>query len=144
MAHPRSGDRVKVHYTGRLRDGRVFDSSTEREPLELTVGGGQVIPKFEQAVTEMKPGDERTVTIPADEAYGPRRPELMIALDREQLPQHIEPTVGQHLEVRREDGETAVVTVAEVSDAHITLDANHPLAGEDLTFDLKLVDVERP
>jgi peptidylprolyl isomerase len=142
MAHPQSGDTVKVHYTGRLGDGSVFDSSTERGPLELTVGEGQVIPKFEQALTEMEPGDEKTVTIPAAEAYGPHRPELMIAVEREQLPPNIQPSVGQHLQVRREDGETAVVTIAEVTDAHVTLDANHPLAGEDLTFDLKLVDVQ--
>ena len=144
MAHPRAGDTVKVHYTGRLGDGSVFDSSTERGPLELTVGQGQVIPKFEQALTEMEPGDERTVTIPAADAYGPRRPELLIDVDREQLPPNIQPTPGQHLQVRREDGETAVVTVADVSEARVTLDANHPLAGEDLTFDLRLVDVQRP
>ena len=142
MAHPQAGDIVTVHYTGRVGDGTVFDSSSEGEPLKLTVGAGQVIPKFEQALTEMEPGDERTVTIPADEAYGPHRRELMIAVEREQLPPSIQPTVGQHLQVRREDGETAVVTIAEVTDAHVTLDANHPLAGEDLTFDLKLVDVQ--
>lgn len=142
MANPRAGDTAKVHYTGRLGDGRVFDSSQERGPLELTVGAGQVIPKFEEAVTRMEPGDERTVTIPAEEAYGPRRADLLVAVDRAEFPEHIEPEVGQHLEVRKEDGETAVVTIAEVSDDRVTLDANHPLAGEDLTFDLRLVEVQ--
>ena len=141
MAHPRSGDTITVHYTGRLADGRVFDSSEGREPLELTVGEGEVIPGFEHALTQMEPGEERTVTIPADEAYGPHRPELMVSVDRAELPDHIQPEVGQQLQVRADDGHTAIVTVAEVSDGQVTLDANHPLAGEDLTFDLRLVEV---
>jgi peptidylprolyl isomerase len=141
MAHPRSGDTVKVHYTGRLRDGRVFDSSRQREPLELTVGEGQVIPMFEEALTAMEPGEERTVAIPAEQAYGPRRAELLVSVDRAQFPQHIEPAVGQELQVRRGGGDTAIVRVADVSDEQVTLDTNHPLAGEDLTFDLELVEV---
>jgi peptidylprolyl isomerase len=141
MAHPRSGDTAVVHYTGRLRDGRVFDSSKQRGPLELTVGKSQVIPKFEEAVTAMEPGEERTVAIPAEQAYGPRRADLIVAVDRAQFPEHIEPAVGQELQVRRDGGDTAIVRVAEVSDEQVTLDTNHPLAGEDLTFDLELVEV---
>ena len=141
MAHPQSGDTVKVHYTGRFGDGRVFDSSKGREPMELTVGEDRIIPGFEQALTGMEPGEEKTVTIPADQAYGPRRPDLMVAVERTEFPEHIEPRVGQELQVRRDDGEQAIVKVAEVSDTHVTLDANHPLAGEDLTFDLQLVEV---
>lgn len=142
MAHPRSGDRVKVHYTGRFADGRVFDSSRGREPLELIVGEGQVIPGFENAVTRLQQGEEATVTIPAEEAYGQRREELMISVDRAQFPPHIEPSVGQRLQVRQDDGEVAVLTVTDVSAGEVTLDANHPLAGEDLTFELELVDIE--
>jgi FKBP-type peptidyl-prolyl cis-trans isomerase 2 len=141
MAHPRSGDTVKVHYTGRLDDGRVFDSSKERDPLELIVGQRRVIPGFEEAVVQMEPGEEKTVTVPADRAYGPRRPELMLSVDRTEFPDHIQPTVGQKLQVQRQHGQVAEVTVAEVSDNQVTLDANHPLAGQDLTFDLELVEI---
>lgn len=141
MAHPRPGDTVKVHYTGRVADGRVFDSSKQREPLEVTVGEGRIIPGFERALTEMEPGDEKTVTIPAEQAYGPRRQELIVSVERNDFPTHIEPAVGQQLQVKQEDGDVAIVRVAEVTERHVTLDANHPLAGEDLTFDLELVAV---
>jgi peptidylprolyl isomerase len=130
-----------VHYTGRLADGTVFDSSREREPMEITVGSGEVIPKFEEAVAGMQPGDARTITIPADQAYGPHREELMVSVDRGEFPDHIEPTVGLALEVRADGGEPAIVRVAGVSADQVTLDANHPLAGEDLTFDLELVAI---
>lgn len=111
--------------------------------MELTVGKGQVIPRFEEAVTQMEPGEARTVTIPAEQAYGPRRADLLITVDRAEFPEHIEPTVGQQLEVRSDAGESALVTIAGVSAGQVTLDANHPLAGEDLTFDLELVDVRQ-
>ena len=139
--HPAPGDTVKVHYTGRLGDGRVFDSSRQRGPLQVTVGQGRVIPKFEEALTQMEPGEEKTVTIPAEQAYGPRRPELVLAVDRTEFPEHIEPSVGQELQLRQNDGEVAIVRVTDVSDEQVTLDANHPLAGQDLTFDLQLVEV---
>lgn len=142
MSRPRPGDTAMIHYTGRLGDGRVFDSSKDRGPMELMVGKGQVIPRFEEAVTEMEPGEARTVTIPAEQAYGPRRADLLVTVDRAEFPEHIQPAVGQQLEVRRDDGERAIVTIAEVSAEQVTLDANHPLAGEDLTFDLELVDVQ--
>jgi peptidylprolyl isomerase len=141
MAHPRSGDTVKVHYTGRLQDGRVFDSSKGREPLELTVGEGQLIPGFENALVQMEPGEERTITIPPDEAYGPHRPELILEVDRDEIPEHIQPEVGQQLQMHTDGGSTAIVRVAEVSDEQVTLDANHPLAGQALTFDLELVEI---
>lgn len=105
------------------------------------MGEGRVIPGFEEAVTRMEPGDEVTVTIPAEQAYGPRRDELLIALDRTDFPQHIQPEVGQQLQLRQDDGEVAIVTIAEVSDSQVTIDINHPLAGEDLTFDLQLVEI---
>lgn len=140
-AHPKSGDTITVHYTGRLENGRVFDSSKGREPLELTVGTQQVIPAFEHALTEMRPGDAKTITVPSDEAYGPRRPDLVVAVDRGAFPEHIEPAVGQRLQVQRRDGGVTEVTVADVSEEQVTLDANHPLAGKDLTFDLELVEI---
>jgi peptidylprolyl isomerase len=141
MPHPRTGDTIAVHYTGRLDDGRVFDSSKERAPLEMAVGEKQVIPAFEAAVTQMEPGEARTVTVPAEEAYGPHRPELMVAVDRAEFPEHIQPAVGQKLQVQRKDGMVTEVRVAEVSDDEVTLDANHPLAGQNLTFDLELVEI---
>jgi peptidylprolyl isomerase len=141
MAHPQSGDTVKVHYTARLDDGRVFDSSKEREPLELTIGEGKPFPAFEDALTQMEPGEERTVKIPSDRAYGPHRPELVLAVDRTEFPSDIEPEVGQQLRVRHDQGQVSVVTVADVSDQQVTIDANHPLAGRDLTLDLELVEV---
>jgi len=141
MAHPKSGDTISVHYTGRLENGRVFDSSKEREPLELTVGAQQVIPAFEEALTEMQPGDAKTITVPSDDAYGPHRPDLVVAVDRGAFPEHIEPAVGQRLQVQRRDGGVTEVTVADVSEEQVTLDANHPLAGETLTFDLELVEI---
>lgn len=144
MPHPQSGDTVTVHYTGRLDDGRVFDSSRNREPLELTVGARQVIPAFEETVTQMEPGETRTVTVPAEQAYGPRRPELVQAVDRTDFPDNIQATVGQRLQVQRRDGQVTEVRVADVSDEQVTLDANHPLAGQDLTFDLELVEIRRP
>ena len=137
----RSGDTVTVHYTGRLDDGRVFDSSKERGPLELTVGEKQVIPGFEDALTEMEPGQAKTVTVPPEQAYGPRRPELMVAVDRTEFPEHIQPTVGQTLQLQSKDGMVTQVRVADVSDEQVTLDANHPLAGQNLTFDLELVEI---
>lgn len=140
MAEARAGDTVRVHYTGTLDDGSVFDSSRGREPLEFTVGAGQVIPGFDEAVTGMQPGEEKRVTIPADDAYGQRRPEMVGSIRREQFPPGIQPAVGQQLQMSQQ-GHTFVVTVTEVSDDEVTLDANHPLAGEDLTFQLELVEI---
>ena len=144
MPHPRPGDTVRIHYTGTLADGSVFDSSRGREPLEFTLGSGQVIPGFDRAVAGMAVGDSHTVTIPAAEAYGPHRPELARRIARDHFPAHIEPAVGQQLQLRGDDeGGTMVVTVREVTDDAVLLDANHPLAGQDLTFALELVGVGR-
>jgi peptidylprolyl isomerase len=140
MAEARTGDTVRVHYTGKLDDGEVFDSSRGREPLEFTLGEGRVIPGFEAAVAGMDPGDEKSVRIPADEAYGPRRDDMVMVVERERLPAHLEPGVGQQLQMAQGD-QVAVVTVTDVSDEAVTLDANHPLAGRDLTFDLELVEI---
>jgi peptidylprolyl isomerase len=140
MAQAQTGDTVRVHYTGRLDGGEVFDSSRGRDPLEFTLGGGQVIAGFDEAVTGMEPGDEKTVTIPAAQAYGPRRDEMSGEVPRAQFPPDIDPQVGQQLQMQQE-GQTFVVTVTEVSDEVVRLDANHPLAGKDLTFDLELVGI---
>lgn len=141
MSQAQQGDTVKVHYTGKLEDGRVFDSSVEREPLEFTIGENLVIPGFEQAVVGMNVGDSITATVPSDEAYGPRRDDLLLKVDRGQLPQDMEPEVGQQLEVREQSGRTTTVTIAAVGTQDVTLDANHPLAGEDLVFDIQLVEI---
>ena len=137
----KQGDTVRVHYKGTLADGSEFDSSRGREPLEFTLGTGQVIPGFDEAVTGMRVGEEKEVTIPASDAYGDRRDDLMIVVDRRQFPGHIQPTVGQQLQLGGKDGQTFVVTVREVSDERVVLDGNHPLAGEDLTFALTLVEI---
>ncbi len=143
MAKAKNGDTVKVHYTGRLTDGTEFDSSTSSEPLEFTLGEGQVIPGFEEAVVDMTPGDKKTVTIPVDEAYGPHRDELITQVSRDQFPEGIDPEVGQQYEmVSNTDGQVFIMTVTDIADGQVTLDANHPLAGEDLTFDIELVEIE--
>ena len=140
MAEAKPGDTVRVHYTGTLDSGEVFDSSEGREPLQFTLGAGQVIPGFDEAVEGMQPGDEKRVTIPSGEAYGPRRGELTLVVDRGQFPPDIDPQVGQQLQMSSGE-QVFVVTVVDVSDAGVTLDANHPLAGQDLTFDLSLVEI---
>ncbi|HEY9742093.1 MAG TPA: peptidylprolyl isomerase [Coleofasciculaceae cyanobacterium] len=141
MAQAKPGDTVKIHYTGRLEDGTVFDSSADREPLEFTLDGGQVIPGFEQAVVGMTPGESKTEKIPMDQAYGPHRPEMVLEVSRQQMPPELQPEVGQQLQVQQPDGQTIPVFVTEVTESTVTLDANHPLAGEDLTFDIELVEI---
>jgi peptidylprolyl isomerase len=138
----RQGDTVKVHYTGKLASGKVFDSSIEREPIAFTLGAGQIIPGFEKAVEGLEPGQKTSVTIPAAEAYGPHNPEALVRVERSQLPEGMDPQIGQQLQVQQENGHAMVVRVTEVDDDSITLDANHPLAGEDLSFEIELVAVE--
>lgn len=141
MAQAKNGDAVKVHYTGKLDDGTVFDTSVNRDPLQFTIGKGQLIPGFEQAVVGMRPGDSTTTIIQANEAYGPHREELVMVVERNQLPADLKPEVGQQLQLNRPDGQTFVVTVSDVSESTITLDANHVLAGKDLTFDIQLTEI---
>ena len=135
------GDTVKVHYTGRLGNGTIFDSSVEREPLQFTLGQGQVIRGFEQAVLGMTVGESKTVVIPADEAYGPYRDELVIVEDRSNLPPGWEPDIGDQLPPTLPDGRVVWVTVIEITESTITIDANHHLAGKDLVFDIELVEI---
>jgi peptidylprolyl isomerase len=141
MEQAKNGQTVKVHYTGRLDDGTVFDSSADREPLEFTVGENQVISGFENAVVGMTPGESKTARIPAEEAYGIHREELVIDVEKARFPDSLKPELNQRLQVRHTDGKESIVTVTKISESTVTLDANHPLAGEDLTFDLQLVEV---
>lgn len=141
MAPAKHGDTVKVHYTGKLADGTVFDSSANQEPLEFTIGQGQVIPGFEQAVVGMDSGERRITKVAADKAYGPYFEDMVLVVDRKQLPQEVTLEVGGHLEMRHEDGTTFIVTVKEVTESTVTLDANHPLAGKDLRFDIRLLEI---
>lgn len=141
MTQAQDGNTVKVHYTGKLDDGSVFDTSTGSEPLEFTLGDGQLIAGFEEAVVGMSPGDTKTAQVPADEAYGEHDEDLVLQVQRSQFPAEIEPEVGQQLELRQENGQSFQVVVADVGDEVVTLDANHPLAGEDLTFDIELVEI---
>ena len=141
MAQAQHGDTVRVHYTGRLEDGTMFDSSQQRDPLEFTLGQGQLIPGFEKAVVGMQPGESKTETIVAAHAYGPHKPEMLIEIARQQLPDEINPHVGQRLQMKGKNGDAVPVVVTDVMDTHITLDANHPLAGKDLTFDITLVAI---
>jgi len=136
------GDTVRVHYTGTLADGTMFDTSREREPLEFTIGKGNIIPGFEEATKDMQVGQVKTVTIPAEKAYGPHSGEMVMVVSRNQLPDDLNPTVGQQLQMQSPDGMTAVVAVSDVSETTVTLDANHPLAGKDLTFEIELVEVK--
>ena len=141
MPQANPGNLVRVHYIGKLDDGTVFDTSRERQPLEFTLGQGQVIPGFEQAVEGMNSGETKTAQIPADKAYGPYRDDMVLEVSREQIPPQIKPQVGQELELRDEQGQRVPARVTQMSDESITLDANHPLAGKSLTFDLELVEV---
>ena len=141
MAQAKAGDTVKVHYTGKLDDGTVFDSSADREPLEFTLGSGSIIPGFERAVLGMNLGESKTEIIPTDDAYGPHLEEMVVVVDRQQMPVEIEPQIGQQLQLQQQDGQVLPVVITDVSDASVTLDANHPLAGEALIFDIKLVEI---
>ena len=141
MSEVTQGSRVKVHYTGKLDDGTVFDSSVGGQPLEFTVGQKQMIPGFEQGVVGMEQGETRTVIIAADQAYGVHRPEGVFEVDRSEIPDSIPLEVGMQLQATSADGQPAQMTVLELSDDKVRLDANHPLAGKDLTFEIELVEV---
>lgn len=137
----RDGDTVQVHYTGKLEDGTVFDTSEGREPLEFRLGTGQVIAGFDRAVDGMAPGDEKVVRLEPNDAYGERRDDLVLDVPKEQLPDGLDPEIGMELALRGEDGRQLPVRVTDVAGDAVTLDANHPLAGEPLVFELKLVGV---
>jgi peptidylprolyl isomerase len=141
MSQAQDGNTVKVHYTGKLDDGSIFDTSDGRDPLEFKIGEGQVLRDFEQAVIGMTPGDSKNTMIPSEKAYGPRHDEMVIVVDRENVPQDVKPQVGQQLQIRDQQGQVFYVLVTEVTEANVTLDANHPLAGQNLTFEIKLMEI---
>lgn len=141
MKKAKVGDNVKAHYTGKLDDGTVFDSSRDRGPLEFSIGQNQVIKGFEEAVVGMSEGESKTVTVASEEAYGAHREDLVITLQRSQIPANVELREGLHLQMRQQDGTVFNVMVSDLSDEQVTLDANHPLAGKDLTFEIELVEI---
>lgn len=141
MQQVKKGDVVNVHYHGRLNDGTTFDSSEGREPLQFTAGGGQVIKGFDDAVMDMKPGDKKTVNIPVQEAYGERRDDMMMEYPASDFPADMQPQVGMELQMGDDHGNVFPVVIVEVNGDTVTLDANHPLAGKDLTFEIELVSI---
>ncbi len=144
MTQAKTGDTVKVHYTGTLENGTVFDSSLEREPLEFTIGQGQLIPDFEQAIVGMGIKENKTINVQSENAYGPHKAEMIAKVERGQIPPDLKPQVGDQLQMQQPDGQTIRVIVVEADEATITLDANHPLAGKDLSFALELVEIIAP
>jgi peptidylprolyl isomerase len=141
MAQAKAGDKVRVHYIGTYDDGTVFDSSEDREPLEVTIGTGMVIPGFDRALVDMEPGQKKSVNIPVNEAYGPRAEELIAQIERSKIPSDIPLEIGQQLQLSLADGGEAIVLIVDLTDTTVTLDANHPMAGLDLNFDLELVEI---
>jgi peptidylprolyl isomerase len=141
MAQAKSGDTVRINYTGRLDDGTVFKTSCGYKPLEFRIGKSSLIPAFQETVVGMKPGKSRTVKIVAGEAYGPRHEQMVVAVDRNKFPENVKPYVGLELDICQQSGKVSLVKVIDVSECSVTLDANHPLAGKDLIFDIELVEI---
>ncbi len=142
MSIAKAGDTVAVHYTGKHTDGSIFDSSEGRTPLEFQIGSGMVIKGFDDGVTGMSIGDKKTIVIPAAEAYGEHSPENTVSIERSQIPSHIELALGASLNMHQDGGQVFEVVITDLTETHVTLDANHPLAGKDLTFDLELVSIQ--
>jgi FKBP-type peptidyl-prolyl cis-trans isomerase 2 len=141
MKQAKKGDKVKVHYTGKLDDGKVFDTSKDKKPFEFNAGKGEVIEGFDDAVVGMKVGEKRNVKVPPEKAYGPHRKEGLLQIPRGQFPAKIKPQVGQRLDMKQQTGDTITVIVSDVSSDSVTLDANHPLAGKNLNFEIELLEV---
>ncbi|PKP80596.1 MAG: peptidylprolyl isomerase [Alphaproteobacteria bacterium HGW-Alphaproteobacteria-18] len=143
MTQVKPGDTVHIHYTGTLSDGTTFDSSQGREPLAFEVGTGQIIPGLDAAIPGMAVGDKKTVTVPCEEAYGPVDPAMRQEISRDTIPAEIPVDVGTRLQMKTQDGQVVPVTIAAADDKSVILDANHPLAGQDLTFDIELVAIKQ-
>ncbi len=141
MASAKTGDTVRVHYTGTLTDGTVFDTSRDREPLEFTIGQNMVIPGFENGIVGMNEGDSKAISILAGEAYGPYNEQLVAVVPRSQVPPEMELSLGMILQVRSPEGSLARAIVREITETEVTLDLNHPLAGQDLVFEVGLVKI---
>ena len=142
MDQVKNGDKVKVHYTAKLEDGRVFESTHENPPFDFVVGDKKIMPGLEQGVIGMEVGSKKTIEIPPGKAFGPRRPELVVEVCKSDLPSNITPTLGQRLKIQMPDDQTVFVTVTQLEDETVTLDANHPLAGEVLIYTVHLVSLE--
>jgi len=141
MTKPEKGDIVRIHYTGRLTDGTEFDTSAGREPLQFEVGAGQIIAGLDREVSDMDEGEKHTVTIPAAEAYGEHRPEQVQELPRDAIPAEIDPAPGMQLQATTQAGQPVPIVVVDVDEETVTIDANHPLAGRDLVFDVELLEI---
>ena len=141
MSKAKSGDTVKVNYIGKLKDGSIFDTSENKDPLQFKIGAGQVIPGFEQAVLGMEPGDSKDIEISANDAYGPYNDKLVVKVPKDKIPAKLNPLKGQQLRLQQPDGNDLIVKVKDIDDKDITLDANHQLAGQDLLFNVQLVEI---
>ena len=141
MSQAKNGDTVKVHYTGRLGNGEVFGKSEEDQPVELVLGTGEVIPGVETGILGMEVGEKKTITVPPEQAFGPKREELVVEVEKSDLPENIVHAVGEPLRIRRSDGNDLQAVIADISEDTVTLDGNHPLAGATLFFDLELVEI---
>jgi peptidylprolyl isomerase len=141
MRQAKNGDMVKVHYTGKLENGEVFDTSKDRQPLEFTIGDGDLIPGFEEGIIDMEIGETKSITIPSEKAYGPRKEELVVKVTKDNFPDDITPVTGHQLQVKQKDGNLINLTITGIDEDTVTLDANHPLAGYDLIFDVELMEI---
>tara|TARA_R110000868_G_scaffold17851_8_gene77970 strand:+ start:3659 stop:4099 length:441 start_codon:yes stop_codon:yes gene_type:complete len=141
MAQANNSDTVRITYTGKLNDGTVFDSSEGRDPLEFKIGENTIIPTLEESVVGMAVGDKATVEVAAENAYGPHQPEAVQTVERSMIPDEVDLAIGAQLQATAPDGQVLVLTVAQIEDTTVTLDGNHPLAGQDLTFDIELVEI---
>jgi len=141
MTQAKNGDTVTVHFTGRLQDGRTFDTSKGGKPLSFTIGAGAMMPGFEAGVMGLKEGETKTFTVAPEEAYGPNHEKLTVAIDKSEFPEHIAPEVGQRIKIPHPEGGEVHVTITDVDGEQVTLDANHPLAGQTLTFDVEMVQI---
>ncbi len=141
MSKVKSGDRVKIHYSGSFEDGTVFDASEGRAPLEFTVGAQEVIKGMEDALIGMSPGESKKEVIAPERAYGMRNPEMAVEVERKNMPEDMAPVVGHQVKITQDDGSTIVAQVTAVTEEHVTLDANHPMAGKELTFDIELLEI---
>ncbi len=144
MSLVKENDTVKVHYTGKLADGQVFDSSEGKEPIEFTLGQGQLIPGFEKGLIDMKLNEKKTINIPKDEAYGDSREDLVQEVQKSELPEEIKPEIGMGLVSKSQDGREMNLVISDVKEDSIVVDGNHPLAGKDLIFDLEVVEIKEP
>jgi len=141
MAQAKLDDTVKVHYTGKLDDGTVFDTSENREPLQFKIGEKKLIPGFEEAVIGLEVGQSKTINIPSDEAYGPHRKEMVFQVNRSDFPENVDLKIGQQFQMQQKEGRAFVVTIMQIVEDKVVLDANHPLAGKDINFEIKLIEI---